>query len=362
MNESGANGVPNSGSSTTIGRAKDIIKSLIAGHLEGADIPSVMLWGPPGIGKTAIVDQAAEELEIDVERLILSQHDEVDLMGLPHETNGTVEWTRPVFIPEEGQGVMHLDELTQARESVMAPAQQLVHERRVGPHELGDEWYIVASTNRLCDRAQTNPIAAQMANRFLNYEVETTLEDWKKWAYSNGINPVVIAFHEHHKGKLLFKFEPERMEAIRGFPTPRTWEYVSNLMEVGQTSVKAIAGAVGEGAAREFDAFRRMREDLPDIDEILEGKDIVPEKPEILHMVVSSVTSATIQELPEIGHARRAFKYAMQLPSEFATLLGKNIMREEMDEKVYYDIVGTDEFTEYSEEYKEVISPDGRMT
>ena len=82
--------------------------STITGH---GLMRSVMIWGPPGVGKSAIVAQVAERHSLQLVDLRLSQLAPTDLRGLPVADGKVSRWLPPEFLPNDGKGVLFLDEL-----------------------------------------------------------------------------------------------------------------------------------------------------------------------------------------------------------------------------------------------------------
>ena len=109
----------------------------------------VFVWGSPGVGKSAVVGQLAKAMNIplrDVRALLL---DPVDLRGLPFlGTDGRSKWATPEFLPQDGAGILFLDELNAAPAMVQASCYQLVLDRRLGEYTLPDGWAIIAAGNR----------------------------------------------------------------------------------------------------------------------------------------------------------------------------------------------------------------------
>ena len=125
-------------------RASDLTKSLKA--LVVQKVPT-FLWGAPGIGKSSIVKQIADEKGLDFIDLRLALMDPTDLKGIPFydkETH-TALWAPPAFLPREGEGILFLDELNSAAPAVQSSAYQLILDRRIGEYELPDGWAIVAA-------------------------------------------------------------------------------------------------------------------------------------------------------------------------------------------------------------------------
>ena len=117
------------------GRISDVVR-----RNRSINLP-MMLFGPPGIGKSEQVHQSQEDGDIMID-LRLNILDSIDLRGLPtiqKDEKGRatrVEWVRPEFIPWEGKGIIFLDEINTAPPSTQNAALQLVLDRKVGPHKI----------------------------------------------------------------------------------------------------------------------------------------------------------------------------------------------------------------------------------
>jgi hypothetical protein len=147
-------------------------------------------------------------------------------------------------------GILFFDELNAAPPLVQASLYQLTLDRRVGEYVLPDGWRILAAGNRAEDRSVTFRMPAALANRFIHLDFEADFEDWRTWATSAGLHPLVIGFVATRRELLL-----DMRNAERGFPTPRAWQMVSDaLLALGRPGDAAdvILGIVGEGASAEF--------------------------------------------------------------------------------------------------------------
>jgi hypothetical protein len=285
----------------------------------------VFLWGPPGVGKSAIVRKVASvrELElIDVRAVLL---DPVDLRGLPH-VNGDnrAHWCTPDFLPREGHGLLFLDELNAAPQLVQAACYQLILDRKLGEYALPEGWDIIAAGNRDTDRAVTSRMPSALANRFVHLQVEPDLGDWTAWALDAGMPVELIAFLRF-RPSLLHAFDPA--VNAKAFPTPRSWEFVGRIMASNPAdSIRydLFVGTVGEAAAAELLGFLRIFESLPNRDAVLMNPMAVdvPVDPAVLYALcgslVKGVTTATIDNL---------FTFAGRLPAEFSVLLVKDVLR-----------------------------------
>jgi hypothetical protein len=133
---------------------------------------------------------------------------------------------------------------------VQASLYQLTLDRRVGEYVLPAGWRMVAAGNRAEDRSVTFRMPAALANRFIHLDFEVDFEDWRAWAGAAGIHPLVIGFLGTRRELLL-----DLQSGERGFPTPRSWEMVSDALSAlgrPRDAHDVILGIVGEGASAEF--------------------------------------------------------------------------------------------------------------
>jgi MoxR-like ATPase len=276
----------------------------------------VFIWGGPGIGKSAVVRQLAEDMTVplhDVRALLL---DPVDLRGLPFlGADGRSKWATPEFLPQDGAGILFLDELNAAPAMVQASCYQLVLDRKLGEYTLPKGWAIVAAGNRDSDRAVTTRMPTPLRNRFVHLEFEVDLQEWSAWAIEAGIRPEVIAFLRFRQ-ELLSAFDRDG----NAFPSPRSWEFVSRILDaMPEQSVEheLFAGTVGAGAATEFSAFLKTFRELPNIDAILLNplKEPVPENAAAQYAVASALAHCATDT-----NFDRICTYLGRMPTEFSVL------------------------------------------
>ena len=229
----------------------------------------VIVWGPPGCGKTQIAQQVASQdgyNYIDVRALML---DPVDLRGIPwRDADGRTRWAPPVFLPPTTSTALYLinlEELASCVPMVQASLYQLTLERKCGEYELPPGASIIACSNREGDRGVTHRMPTPLANRFVHLELKTSPEDWCAWGAANGIAEQVLFFIAM-RPELLDQFDPQSREAA--FPSPRSWEFISNIVHQ-RTALdpnlerSLFRGTVGEAAAVEFSAFLKVWRELP---------------------------------------------------------------------------------------------------
>jgi hypothetical protein len=279
---------------------------------------AVFLVGPPGVGKSSIVRQAANNLGLELTDVRATLLEPVDLRGLPRFDGDTVRWVPPDFLPKAGAGILFLDELSQSVPTVQAACLQLVLDRRIGEYVLPENWCVVAASNRSEDRAGTHRLISPLLNRFVHLEMQVSEADWQEWAVAAGIAPEVRAFIRYRPA-LLFQFEPASNP--RAFPTPRSWEFTSSVLQVTprQLLQHVVAGCVGEGPAAEFCAFLSLFQSLPDIDTVFANPTTisVPKEPSLLYALVGALVERVKSDTSNAG----AFvKYSTRLPDEFGML------------------------------------------
>jgi MoxR-like ATPase len=297
-------------------------------HLINRKVP-VFLWGPPGIGKSSIVSQIAKDRNIGFIDLRLSLLDPTDLRGIPFfnsEDNSAV-WAPASFLPDGSvkEGILFLDELNTAAPMVQASAYQLILDRKIGEYTLPDGWSIVAAGNRESDRGVVFRMASPLANRFVHLDMESDLGEWKKWASKSGIDQNIIAFVSY-RPDALFAFNTN--SDSKAFATPRTWEYVNEILKsIPEEDLlfDMIKGAIGEELAASFLGFKSVAKSLPDIEGILDGTiEIVPEETSALH-ILSTALSMRITHETRASELDNLLQYTLKLPGEFAVMIVEDI-------------------------------------
>ena len=189
----------------------------------------IFLWGPPGIGKSEVIEQITNDLGdsklIDIR---LSLWDPTDIKGMPYYSanDNTMKWAPPAELPTEEEAKKHkyivvfLDEMNSAAPAVQAAAYQLILNRRVGQYTLPDNVLLVAAGNRDADKGVTYRMPAPLANRFVHLELRVDFDDWFQWAVHNDIHKDVVGYLTFAK-KDLYDFDPR--SPSRAFATPRSW-------------------------------------------------------------------------------------------------------------------------------------------
>ena len=322
-------------------------------------MPSVMLWGPPGVGKSQAVRQIAEEIkykaekEVNVTDVRLMLFNPIDLRGIPtaNADKTLAVWLKPkIFQMDDRESVINilfLDEISSAPQSVQAAAYQITLDRVIGEHKLPDNCIVIAAGNRMTDRSVTYKMPKALANRLLHIEVEGNFQSWKEWAIHSGINEKVIGFLSFRQSHLM-NFDPSNDDLA--FPTPRAWEMVSKIMNGINDDIdkmySLISGIVGTGTAVEFRTWADVYKDLPVIEDIFDGKDpTMPKNTDAMYALTASMTSFARDHKDDLIRISNSIRYADKMPPDFSTILMKDYMY--IDKNYKEKLMNMPEFTKW---------------
>lgn len=313
------------------------LEQIFAHPEQAAELPPLMIWGAPGIGKSTIIRTVAQDLGIGFIDVRLAQREPVDIHGLPVPDGDSVRWLVSADWPRdpESRGIILFDELTAADRSLQVAAYEFILDRRLGGlYKVPDGWYICAAGNRVEDAAVAMTMSSALANRFLHVELREDAELWARWGLLHDIHPAVIGFIRY-RPDLLFRQEHENLE--RGWPTPRSWERVSRMLQSFGSSDdvllnKIVYGLVGNQAGAEFVAFRAIAAEFDNVYELMTNPDkkiTIPEKADRRYAFAAAVvyhlwrgTDAEAEERLLAGF----YRIAAKMPGDFATMMMMDAM------------------------------------
>ncbi|MFH9552460.1 AAA family ATPase [Streptomyces sp. NPDC017435] len=289
-----------------------------------ADLP-VLLWGEPGIGKTAALTQLAASLDLPLTTVIASVHEPSDFSGLPVVGDDPAEQGVPMAPPDwavrlvrAGKGLLFLDELSTAPPAVQAALLRLVLERRIGSLQLPPGVRIVAAANPRSSAADGWELSPPLANRFVHLQ----------WVHDHEV--VVRGLGGTWPRATLPRLDPAKLpeavdfarravcgllaarpalvhrlpsgEARRGgpWPSPRSWDMTLSLIAFATAAGSSrdvlsqlVRGTVGDGPGLELLASLD-RLDLPDPETLLAdpaGAEL-PERGDLRQAVLDGVVAA----------------------------------------------------------------------
>ena len=275
-------------------------------------LPSMMLWGAPGVGKSQGVRQLADSLTkrtgkrtvvTDVRLLLF---DPVDLRGLPtaNEDKTLAVWLRPkIFQMDESPdtiNILVLDEISAAPPSVQAAAYQITLDRTVGEHALPENCIVIAAGNRVTDRSVAYAMPKALANRLCHLEIRTDPAAWHDWAVVRGLHPYVVGYLQYNPVALM-RFETTASDTA--FPTPRSWEMVSNILDTvssdPDTVYPLLAGCIGIGAASALRDWATVCRSLPSMEDIFHGRQVPIPRSAEARLALRSMMAAYARSHPE---------------------------------------------------------------
>jgi hypothetical protein len=336
-----------------------ILEREFTGAVAGAHTP-VMLWGPPGVGKSQIIARIARDHGVALIDVRLSQMEPTDLRGIPFRAGDRVEWSVPALLPDAARhgsrGILFLDEITSAPPTVTAAAYQLILDRRLGDYRAPDGWVIFAAGNRYGDRGVTYVMPTPLANRFTHYEIEPHLDDWVAWAHAAGIDARVIAFLRF-RPDLLFDFDLARNPVA--FPSPRSWEYAHRALVKFDGSpellLDALQACVGPAAGVEFKAFVDNMHELPDIDAIARGESApVPRGIDLQYGVAAALVRRAVQ-VRDLPHAPVVYGHILKYAKCFPQREMGVMLVTDMHRSVGRPLITVPEFSEWASSITDIM-------
>jgi hypothetical protein len=264
----------------------------------------VLLWGEPGIGKSAGLEQLAAGLGLPLETVIASVHEPSDFAGLPIVGDDPAVTGVPMAPPDwavrlsrAGKGLLFFDELSSAPPAVQAALLRVVLERRVGSLVLPETVRIVAAANPPSSAADGWHLSPPLANRFVHLhwthdprtvargmsgiwpEMTVPVVDPAKAAGAVARARGAISGFLTARPGLVHHIPGDAESRGRSWPSPRTWEMALRLLAAGYATgagreavAAALTGAVGDGAGIELLSYLEHL-DLPDPDRVLANPD-----------------------------------------------------------------------------------------
>lgn len=314
-------------------RPRDVRKSVIE-CMQVNLVP--FITSSPGLGKSSIVAQIADDFSLEIIDLRLSQCAPEDLMGLPMRI-GEGKDMRASFVPfkmfptegdplPEGKKgwILLLDEFNSSAKSVQAAAYKLVLDRMVGQANLHENVFVVCAGNLASDRAIVNSLSTAMQSRLIHIEMLAHHEDFMDHATKAEFDHRILGFLEFQPSKL-HDFKPDHND--RTFACPRTWEFASRLIKgkaIEAINLPLLAGTLSDGVAVEFHTFLKEYEKIPSFSAICKD-------PEGLEVPYESSTRYAITTMLMDRFTNESFedvvKYMKRMSPEFQVIYFRGIRK-----------------------------------
>ena len=370
-----------------IKQAKEEIKHTVQAYLSKDafgeyKIPAVrqrpvLLIGPPGIGKTQIMEQIARECEIGLVAYTITHHTRQSAVGLPFikeeqydgKTYSVTEYTMSEIIAsvyrkiEEGgrkEGILFIDEINCVSETLAPTMLQFLQCKTFGNQAVPEGWIIAAAGNPPEYNKSVRDFDMVTLDRVRCMNIEADLGVWKEYAREKRLNSAILSYLEL-RPKNFYRVEAD-VDGLQ-FVTARGWEDLSNLMDVYEELGIPVDEEiiheflrhedVAEDVSAYFDLYKKYQDDYG-IAEILEGK-VKPsvyaridqaafdERLSVVNLLLDGVSNVfyQIQREREITDAwydflkeyRQKSKNSLQVKGIFETILAEKTALDEQNEK-----------------------------
>ena len=255
----------------------------------------VFLMGPPGIGKTAIMQQIAQELGVGLVSYSMTHHTRQSALGLPFivkKTYGGKEYEVSEYtmseiiasvydmIEETGlkEGILFLDEINCVSETLAPAMLQFLQYKIFGRHRVPDGWIVVTAGNPPEYNNSVREFDIVTWDRLKRIDCEPVYDIWKEYAYKSGVHAAIITYLDIKKGDF---YRIETTVDGKSFVTARGWTDLSDMIKLYEKNkIKVDEKLVGQylqnkKIAKDFsvyyDLWNKYKSDYQ-VDKILDGK------------------------------------------------------------------------------------------
>ncbi len=289
----------------------------------------VFIWGAPGIGKSALVEQFAADVGMPCVSLLGSQLAPEDIIGIPQIVGETSSFIPPKMIARKEPYVLFLDELNACTQEVQKAFYSLIHEKRIGEYHLPEGSVVIGAGNRTQDSAIVKTMSSALVNRMVHVQLKADPHQWLQWAYEHDLHPWVIDYITQRPDHLFS--EPPKTE--EPYSTPRSWHILSDGLKAYRAGTVAVPenllrvlayGTISSRHAGMFLAYTKQLGDRHLLTKLFKGEAYWPAAPEdrdVLYFLAQSFRSRLMTELPEQKHK-------MSKDAQYLTHRAKALLKE----------------------------------
>lgn len=299
----------------------------------------VMLTGSPGIGKSDIVQDVANDFSLELIDIRLAQCEPPDLGGFPcpdmvRQRAAYLPFdTFPLegdTLPAGKQGwLIFLDEFNSADRSVQKAAYKLLLNRMVGQFKLHPNVVIVCAGNLDTDNALVEEMSSALESRLIHLELEIDHLAWLDWGRANQLDHRILA-HIRQEPANLSSFDPKTNSDQKTYACPRTWYFGHKLLQHmdidDDECLPLLAGTISEGPARKFLSYIKVYQFQPSIDDIVRDpcNTAVPDNPGALFAMIGTLALSM-----DALNAAPLMAYLERFPLEFQIICLMDVSRKD---------------------------------
>ncbi len=255
----------------------------------------IFLIGAPGIGKTAIMEQIAEELGVLLVSYSMTHHTRQSALGLPYIADRQYDG-QPVKVSEYTmseiiasvydameatgirEGILFLDEINCVSETLTPSILQFLQFKTFGRHRIPDGWIVVTAGNPPEYNRSVREFDIVTMDRLKKIVVEPDFDAWKEYAYARSVHPAILSYLEIKKNNF---YHMETTAGGKSFVTPRGWDDLSQMIRLCEKKNLPVNGKlvsqylqdskIASDFAAYYDLFQKYQSDYQ-IDLVLAGE------------------------------------------------------------------------------------------
>jgi hypothetical protein len=352
----------------------------------------VFFWGPPGCAKTQGGELLAKEAGLEVLVKLTATMDPTDVQGCPFPLRYTEEKVKKLSLREDTSGITQFfppddlfmltegnpsgpdtlvlfDDMPAAHDQVFPALFRFMQQREVCGLKIRDNVKILGTGNRVQDKAGAKPMPTALNNRMIHFLIEVSVEEWRQWAFKQGLCPEVVGFIGAQESML---HDPDFASRQDAFYTPRSVEMAARIFEAAKGESedaisKLMAATCGDSWATQFIAYLVNHKRLVPAEDILKDPENCELPADDLSVMFATTTNLTSHLLDKqrrgtlsVPNVKAAWRYALRIPrpeqgGRIVQDVAHHVMRDHEDYKFRTELASCKEMMDISEAFEKVI-------